>query len=330
MPPVQTLIGLVGIAKQTGKGAAAASPAYGLGLTDGKVFNVEIDQEPSRLTLGGNPNDRIAPHAVRTGAHPGMAFTTRAWPRSIPLLWYAALGTLATTGVGPYTHTASPGIDLPYLTGFGRLGPSEYMKLPDCKVNELTMSWDERNPLEVEADLLGLVPALGTAPWVPTNDETSQSFYGPQAGTFQLDVASAVPATAKVTKASLHVNNNLAEVPLSKSILPDDLLPAAQEIDGTITLMPDDLTDWRKAVTGAAGGVAVSEAVIYGSFSLKVVLDANTDLTLAGIRVPMMTELPDANAEGGPAEVELAFSIIRPTGGENAFTAAGRNAVAAY
>lgn len=330
MPPVQTLIGLVGVAKQTGKGAAAAAPAYGLGLTDGKVFNVEIDQEPSRLTLGGGPNDRIAAQAIRTGAHPGLSFTTRVWPRSIPLLWYAALGTLGTTGTGPFTHTGSPGMDLPYLTGFGQIGPNEYVKLPDCKVNELTLSWDERNPLEVEVDLLGLVPALGAASWVAANDETNQTFYGPQGGTFNLEVAGAVPLLGKVTKASVHVNNNLAEVPLSKSILPDDLLPAAQEIDGTITLMPNDLSDWRKAITGAAAGVAVSEAVIYGSFSLKVMLDANTDLTLAGVRVPMMTELPDANPEGGPAEVELAFSVVRPTDGSNAFTAAGRNAVATY
>lgn len=327
---IQTLTHLVGLAKQTGKGAAAASPTYGLGLAGtGRAYNIPIDQEDAPLTLGGGANDRIAPASIRTGAHPGATFPTRVWPRSSPLLWYGALGTLATSGAGPFTHIASPGMDLPWLTLFGR-NDAERVRIPDSKIAELTMSWDERSPLQYDVVLMGLVPALEFAAWTPTNDETKQTFFGPQGGTFQLDVDGTALAVAKVVGASVHVNNNLAERPLSASILPDDLVPARQVIDGTITLEPDDMADWQSVVTGTPAGAAVSESPIYGSFSLKVALDANTDIVLAANRTPFMAEPVEGNPEGGPGRLEFAFSVNQLTGAGDAFTATTRNGVASY
>lgn len=327
---LQQLTGLVGLSKQIAKGSPAASATYGLGLSDGKVFNLDIDQEPAPLTLPGAANDRFAPHADRTGAHPGAAFTTRAWPQSLPLLLYSALGTLTTTGASaPFSHAASPAIDLPYLTLFGRLD-DEYTKLPDCKMDELTISWGERNPLEVEAALMGLVPAFGVSAWSPTNDETDQTYFGPVGGTFLLDAGSGTPVAARVSGASLHIANNLNEVPLSASTLPDDLVPGSQVVDGTITLIPQDLAEWRKVVTGTSGGAAYSEDPIYGSFDLLVALDASTDARFQAFRVPMLIEFPDVGTGGGPAEIECAFAAVRPTDGSDAFTATVRNAVASY
>src|ERR671929_567432 len=136
---LQALTGLVGLAKQTAKGANVASPVWGVGLTDGKVFNIPIDQDAAPLTLPGGASDRFAPAAFRSGAHPGASFTTRVTPRLIPFLLLAALGSNTTTGAGaPFTHVGSPALDLPYLSLFGNLS-GERVKLPDCKVNELTI-----------------------------------------------------------------------------------------------------------------------------------------------------------------------------------------------
>ncbi|MGH2692322.1 MAG: phage tail tube protein [Actinomycetota bacterium] len=327
---IQKLIGLVGLSKQTAKGSAAAAATYGVGLRDGRVFALPIDQELDPLTLAGGASDRFAPHAARTKMAPGAGFTTRCWPRSIPLLVYGASGTLTTTGAGaPYSHAATPGIDLPYLTLFGRQG-SQYIKLPDCKIDELTLSWEEASPVDVQAAILGLTPALNQGSWSPTNDETTQGFFGGAGGTLQLDTGSATPATAKITAAELSIKNNLEGLYLANSVLPDDLIPASQVMEGSITLKPDDFTDWSKIVTGTGAGTAIQSAVQYGSVNLVLTIDANTDLTLNALRVAFMADFPDSDPGGGAGVLELAFQTVRPTGGTAAFTWTTRNAVASY
>jgi tail tube protein len=330
MPPIQKLISFWGLAKQSAKGVPAANATYGAGALGGQVFDVPIDQEPEAITLLGGANDRFAPAVNRTGAHPAAGFSTRVWPRSIGLFLLGALGTDVVTGSGPYSHALTPALDLPYLTLFAQYGTGEREKLPDCKVDELVVSWSEANPLEAEIALLGLVPTLGTGAFTITNDETAQTFIGPTGGTFLLDVASATPVAAQVKGASIRIANNLAGIPLSKSILPDDVFPGLQIAEGTITLVPNDLTDWRKAVGGAAGATSVQESPVYGSFDLKCQIDANTFVQFAAGRSSFLCPFPEADPGGGPAELELAFFCARLTGAGAAFTATVKNAVASY
>ena len=49
-----------------------------------------------------------------------------------------------------------------------------------------------------------------------------------------------------------------------------------------------------------------------------------------GSRVAFMADYPSSDPSGGPAEVALAYQVIRPTNGSAAFTATTRNAVASY
>ena len=37
-------------------------------------------------------------------------------------------------------------------------------------------------------------------------------------------------------------------------------------IDGTITIVPNDFTDWRKILTGTGAGTTVQSTPVYGSF----------------------------------------------------------------
>jgi uncharacterized protein YaiE (UPF0345 family) len=331
MAPVQSLLGVVGLSKQTAKGSAAATPAtFGFGVLGGKILQFPIAQDADPITLPGGASDRFPATSKRTQILPGAAFQTRAYPRSLGLLTYGALGGESVAGTNPYTHTQTPALALPYLTVFGRYGnASESAKIADCKVDELTIAWSETEPLTVDATLLGITPTFDSA-FTFTNDESITTPFSPIGGTLRFDVDGTTLGTEPVTAASVAIRNNLTPVMLSSKVLPDDIMEGQQVVDGSITVRPQDLDEWQAVLTGAAAGATPSNVPIYGSFDLKVAIDANTELTLIANRVPFLTDWPDSDPGGGPAELELAFSVMRPLDASAAFTATVKNSTASY
>lgn len=321
--PLQKRIAFAGLAKQTAKGAAAASPTYGLGVRGGSTLMVDLQQENDEITFAS----RVSSYDNRLAINPGAAIQTRLWPRSAGLLFYGALGAIATTPGTPNNHVITPGATLPYLTHFGQLD-TEYHKVADCKVNTLSVGWSERSPVEVEYELIGITATLYTASWTATNDENGQSRFIPPGGTFQVDTSSGTPATAAITGGTLTINNNLVPIPLSAAVTPDDVMEAEAALDIELRLMPSDSTLWRKIVTGSGAGTAPQGAEVYGSFSVFFTIDASTDLTLSADRVAFLADYPEADPAGGPAELTLTGRIKKPTGA--AFTAELNNSVASY
>lgn len=321
---MQKRIGFFGFGRQpAGKGTPLANPVYGLGLRGGGVLAIELDQEADAITF----SSRVSADADRNGVNPAAAIQTRLWPSSAGLLLYAALGAINTTGAGPYTHTVTPAADVPYLTLFGRLD-SEYHNIEDAKLDQLTISWSERRAVEVEATFKGLEANLYTASWTPTNDEVGLTRFIPPGGVFQLDGKDATPADAPITGGRITINNGLVGVPLSKSVFPDDVVPAEQVLECSFTLMPANTTLWREAITGASAGTTPSAQPIYGSFSVRFEIDANTHLTIAGSRVGFTPEYPEVDPAGGPVELEMPGRIYKPAG--DALTATLVNATASY
>lgn len=321
--PLQKRIAFVGIAKQTAKGAAAASATYGLGVRGGSVLMVDLQQENDAITFAS----RVSSYDNRTGINPGASIQTRAWPRSIGLLLYGALGSISTSGVGPYTHTITPGSTLPYLTFFSQFD-TEYHKIADCKVNVLNIAWTERSPVEVDFDLMGVTWTGYTASYTTTNDENGQSRFIPPGGVFQVDTSSGTPVTAKIAGGRIGINNNLVPIALSASASPDDVFEAEAALEVELRLIPTDTTEWRKIITGTSGGTAAVGTEIYGSFSTKFTIDAGNDLTLAATRVAFMADYPEADPSGGPAEITVTGRIKKPAGA--ALTATLINSVTSY
>lgn len=332
MPPVQKLIAFAGLSKQASKGTGATSPAaFGHGIISGKVFNGELTQDYEDQTLNGGAYDRFSPAVNRIKYLPGASFKTRAWIRSLGLYLIGAIGATVDTGAGPYTHTITPAQTLNYLTFFSRLGSAEYEKLVDCVVNSLTISWEEQSPLELDVELMGITPTFGAGgAWTATADESVATYLSPIGGTLQLDVGSATVAAGQIKAFSVTISNNLDPVWLSSKIVPDDLMPAEQTVEGTITLVPNDMTDFRKAITGTGAGTAVQSTPVYGSFSELVQLDANNQLTLSSLRSAFMVEFPDGDPAGGKTEIECAFKVIRPTDASSPFTAVLKNQTPSY
>jgi hypothetical protein len=324
MTVLQKRIAGIGLSKQSAKGVAGVSPAtYGLGVRSGSILRVEIDQESDSISF----SSRISGDENRLGVNPGAACVTRAWPKSVGLLLYAALGGDSVSGSGPYTHAITPASDLPYLTVFTQLD-TEYHSIADCKVNRLSITWNEREPLEVEMELAGITWTGYTAAWSATNDENGQSRFIPPGGIFKVDTSSTTPAVAAITGGTITINNNLVAVPLSVSTLPDDQAVAMQEIEYSLNLMPSSSVEWRKILTGAAGGTSAVGTPVYGSADCKFTIDASNDLQIASTRIGFLADYPEMDPSGGPAELTLNGRVKKPTGA--AMTATVINSVASY
>jgi hypothetical protein len=329
-------IAAVGLAKQTAKGAPAASPVFGFGVLSGNVFDLEMQQEYEAQTMpGAGGSDRMAAGLNRLSVLPVAKFKCRAFPRSIGAMLFGTLGGNADSGPvsGVYGHVGTPALDVPWWTMWAKYGTGENVLLQDVKFDELTIGWSERAPAEVDVSLIGLVPSLGAAAWwPPTNDETGQAFFGPNAGVFQMNAKTGALVVAKAKGGSVHIANNLDAVPLSKSVLPDDLFPGNQVINGSLLLVPDDLAEWRKVATGTGTGTTVQQGVVYGAgFSLALIMDANNDLTLASAagRTGFQIPFPAAEPSGGSAEITATFEVTRPSSGD-AFTSTLHNQLASY
>jgi len=328
--PIQKRLVQVGYARQSGgKGVFPAQPVFIHGVGGGKVVETKITENPVALTFAS----RMSEAAIREQIVPGATFDTMGFSRSLGLLLYGALGTDAVTGAAdPYSHTlTAPSPDLPWLTVWGRYG-TDYVQVTDCKVDSLKLDWG-LGALKVSAVLIGCGITYGLAAWTPTNtDDATVPGLLDQSGAGSANTL-INGASARITKGTIDILNNLALIVPSYKSTPDDLAVGEQTAKCTFTVVPDDLSLYKTAVTGTSGGTTPQQVPYYGSFSAKFVenvTSATHDLTVSANRASLMIDFPDADPKGGAAELTVAGSIWDPRTGAAALTALLRNAIAAY
>lgn len=311
---INTSIGLIGVAKQSAKGTAASTPSYVHGLTGGQVFKLDRTVESDDVSCG-----------VRAGTDshvesivPGADFDTYGYADVLPLYLYAAMGSIASsanagTGMsGYYDHVVTLGDVLAYLTIWGRIG-SEYTSVAGCKVDQLEMEFEGNSPLEFGVTLLGLAATLGLDA-IPGSVTPScfDGYFVPTGGTFKIDTSSGTPATAPITKGSLTLSNNCTTDPLAGQVLPGDVEEGKLVSSGSCSVKPDDLTLYRKMVTGASDGTTPTGLIVTGSFEWNFThnKDSKCALKVEASNVPFTADFPDVDPNGGAAEIEFSFDNI--------------------
>lgn len=316
---IQNRITQVGIAKQTAKGAAAATAAYQLGVNSGVIASLDITEEELPITWAS----RILQGHDRISAYPGASWETLALPKSIGTILQAACGSDAVTGTGPYQHTIKHAITPPYVTLFGRKD-TEYYEVDDARINEVELSWELTGALKVKITAGGCVYVFRGSAFTATADERPQSGVLKGAGgTFTVNTLS-IP----IKGGSIKISNGVEPVFASDSVLPKDVFPALHKVDVSLTLLPNDLTEFRRVVTGTTGGSAVATTPFNGAAVCQWKVDTDNHLTFNANRLKSMVAFPDTNAQGGPVELQLEGSISEPVGSD-AYTFVLSNQVAA-
>ncbi len=305
-------IAILALDKQTTFGTLAATRKYGLGLRPGSsLMNAGMDQTYEELTI----SNRFPPSAIRNEFLWTVPFASRAWPRSVVMLLENALGLRVTTGAAdPFLHTLTPA-DVPgYLTAAVRLD-TEYHKIRDCRVDELVFTWDQAKPIEMTGRLVGTVATLYTTSGNPGTDDADQQSFYPAGGTFALDSDSTTPVTADITGGSIAIRQHLLPVRVSRQLEPIDVMVGWHEIEVTLRLIPTATTLWRSVITGSDAGSAISNAPIYGSFHTLWTITAGTrDLDMVSTRMAFQGNYPDPDPAGGPVELTLVGTVVKPAG----------------
>lgn len=324
--PLQTLSAVIGVAKQGSKGTLATQPTFAHGMSGGSPISVEANQNVLEVTSG----KRVRSTMMRESVMASASNQSPAYLKSLGLWLLGAMGSVTTTGTSPYTHTYATG-DLPYLSIFSKGIGTENRAIRDCKVDEFKLSWDGAKPLELSVSANGTVFSM-PASFTPTTDETgSESFLVPVGGTFQYDVIGSTLATARVIAGEITIKNNVSPVDVSASVEAADVSDGIQEHTLSLTIVPDDLSEFRKVITGAAAGTAVTGTVPYGSLSLKFLENGGAgELAVTGSKIAFMTNLPDVDTAGGTIQVELVGTAVLPTAGTAPLVYVLKNTQASY
>ena len=313
--PITTIAAVVGAAKQASAGTLAANPTFAHGVAGGAPIAVEITHAAQEVTTGR----RAAANVIRESSKASFDVQSPAYLRSMGLYLLGALGTVATTGTTPnFTHAFATG-DLPYLSMFLKGVGTTNEGLRDCKVDEFTLAWENSKPLTMAVKGMGTVFSYPST-FTPTVDDTAAaSFLVPVGGTFQVDTITGTPAAARVISGEITVKNNVASIDPSGSVQAGDVQEGIQEHTLKLTIVPDDLAEFRKTVTGATNGTAVASTVSYGSVNLVFRENGGTgQLAVTGSRVAFLTAWPEVDPKGGTIELELAGVAVLPVSGGTA------------
>ena len=324
--PIQKITAVSGIAKQSARGTLAANPTFAHGVSGGQQISVEPSQSPLEVTSG----KRAATNVIREGVKNGGSIESPAYLKSLGLYLLGAMGTDTVTGSGPYVHTFTTG-DLPYLSVFSKGIGATIQAVRDCKVDELSLKWDGAKPVELSVKVQGTVFSYPATFNAATDESGSESFLVPVGGSFQIDTLGNTLVSARVTKGELTIKNNVSTIDPAASIESDDVFEGVQEHEVKLTIVPDDLAEFRKVITGSATGTSVSSTVPTGSLSLSFKENAGTGgLVVTGSKVAFLTQFPDADPKGGAVELELSGMAVIPVGGTSPLTYALTNAQASY
>lgn len=324
--PMQKITAIGGVAKQSAKGTLAANPTFAHGLTGGAPVTVEPTQSPIAVTTG----KRSYMNINREGVKNGGSIQSLAYLKALGLYLLGAIGTDTVTGTGPYVHTYATG-DLPRLSVFSKGIDTTIQAIRDCKVDELGLKWTNSKPLELTVKVEGTVFSYPST-FTPTVDEAgSESFLVPVGGTFSVDVIGGSPASARVVGGEITIKNNVSAVDPSGSIESDDMFEGVQEHSLKLTIIPDDLGEFRKTVTGSANGTSVAGTVPTGSVALTFKENNGTgQLAVTGAKVAFTTKFPEADPKGGAVQIELAGVALLPAGGTAPLVYALTNTQATY
>lgn len=171
---------------------------------------------------------------------------------------------------------------------------------------------------------------VSRTPWTVTGSEQiNAGVFNAAGGNGGTALMTVNGAAATIKQGTIKIVNGVQPVMGSDSVVPKDVMPGLHTVSLSLTLIPNDLSHFRLAVTGSASGTAAASVPTYIATVLKFALDANTDLTFTFNRMKVLVPWPAVNVAGGPLDVMLEGSVAEATAGDP-YTAVLRNGQASY
>jgi len=246
-------------------------------------------------------SDRNPVAPVRGNVDVAGTITTHLQAFQLGTILKAALGSVTTTGTGPYTHVFKIGSSLPSLLiekGFTDI--DQYFKYNGCKVNRVSFSIRSEGYQQVSFDFIGAKETTGS---VSFDSTPTDGGYQPWDGFSVASILEGGSSIATVTEVDGTIENNLdgSVYVIGGSGERVSLPVGAVKVSGTIRAIFEDLTLYNKAIN-------------HTESSLKVVYQLGDGSGSAGneyfeLLLPELKYSPNAPVVNGPQGVlvELPF-----------------------
>lgn len=327
-------IASVGVAIQSSRDEPAAKPSFVHGLTGGTPFGLSRSIANTPVSCGNRaPTDARVDSIEVTPSVESLAY-----PDVLGLYLYAALGDVTSEPVsgksGYYRHTFKMGSSLPYATVWSQVGIDNFTRADGCKCSQLQLSATGNEHLALSVSFTGIDAQVGID-GMP-GDVPVSCYDGKFTTTdceFKLNASGNTPAEALVADASFTLANSVSGLTSLGRVTPRDVSDGSLSAGVSVTTIPDDITEYKKMVTGSASSTAISGKVVTGSVYARFIHtdDQNMELTVSYDHVPFTASFPSADPSGSEGTIQFTAdaAIIKASGG-SPVTITLTNKVASY
>lgn len=319
--PINPSIGMVAAAVQTNRDTPASNPTFMHGLTGGTPFaaNRSIANTPVACGSRGPSDARVDSVSIEPSVE------TLCYPDVIGLYLYAALGEVTSQKEGEnYKHVFTMGQTLPYLTLWSQVGTNNFTMASGCKCSQLQISATGNEHLQAKASFMGIDAKVGIDA-IP--GELTASCYGGKYTTtdctFKIDTASSTPAEALVSDCTFTIANGAAALTSLGRVMPRDIADGNLSAGVTVTTIPDDITQYKKMITGSASSTDITGKVVMGSVYAKFVSTDNPDWYIESKmdHVPFTADYPSVDPAGSEGTIQFTCdAAIIAASGESPIT----------
>lgn len=302
-------IGLVGAALQTARDTPATQPTFLHGLTGGTPFAASRSIANTPVACGTR-----APSDARVDSiEVNPSVESLCYPDVLGLYLYAALGNVTSeadsvAGEGYYKHVFTMGPTLPYLTLWSQVGVDNFTEADGCKCSELQLSATGNEHVAMTASFMGIDAKVGIDA-IPGDLDPScyEGKYTTTDCTFKLDAASETPVDALVSDASFTFTNGVTALTSIGRVTPRDVADGNLSAGVSVTTIPDDITQYKKMVTGSDSSTQISGKVVMGSVYAKFVHSDDSKMTLEIQlkHVPFTADYPSVDPEGAEGTIQF-------------------------
>lgn len=260
-------IGLAGIAFQKDRDTPATQPTYLHGLTGGSPFGASRNIANTAVACGNRaPSDARVDSIEITPSIQSLCY-----PDTLGWYLYVALGACKTTALadtkkGYYQHVFTMGNTVPYATIWSQIGTNNFTRSDGCKCGTLELTATGNEHLAMQADFQGIDAQVGIAA-IPGSVEAScfGGKYTTTDCTFKIDASGSTPAEALVSEASFTVENKLSALTSIGRVTPREIADGNLSAGCSVTTIPDDITEYKKLMTGSKTSTSLTGKVVLGS-----------------------------------------------------------------
>ena len=221
-----------------------------------RVFSVSMSrsQERERTTHLSQSSAAFAVNTFDGFEIAGGTIETPLTYKGLGMLLKAAMGSVTSTGSGPYIHTFNPSATLPSLTIAVQRGTGSSEQFEGCMVSSMTLSCEAgeeaRASFEIIAETAGARAAALSGD--PVFGDGSQVFH------FQSTTLSYNSATYKMRSMELTLDNKLERVNyLGSKLTSEPQISDVREVTLSVTFDLEDNNLYNAQLDGTASNVVV-------------------------------------------------------------------------